>query len=104
MGRFASSSNCAAFLICPAWPLRTGLYERIDTDSGYSNSQECVVTSLGMSTSTGPGRPIACVGTCPEMITIGIESMYAVAMPVTALVTPGPEVTRHTPTLCEARE
>ena len=30
--------------------------------------------------------------------------MYAVAMPVTALVTPGPEVTRHTPTLCEARE
>jgi len=105
------------------------------------------VTSLGMSTSTGPGRPvvamwkaflideasaltsftsmlcftqgrvtpmastswnasrpIACVGTCPEMMTIGIESMYAVAMPVTALVTPGPEVTRHTPTLCEARE
>ena len=34
--------------------------------------------------------PIACVGTWPVMITIGIESMYAVAMPVTALVTPGP--------------
>ena len=33
---------------------------------------------------------MACVGTCPVMITIGIESMYAVAMPVTALVTPGP--------------
>ncbi len=33
--------------------------------------------------------PIACVGTCPVMITSGIESMYAVAMPVTALVTPG---------------
>ena len=32
------------------------------------------------------------------MITIGIESMYAVAMPVTALVTPGPEVTSATPT------
>ena len=48
--------------------------------------------------------PMACVGTCPVMTTIGIESMYAVAMPVTALVTPGPEVTRHTPTLCELRE
>ena len=30
--------------------------------------------------------------------------MYAVAMPVTALVTPGPEVTRHTPTFWLARE
>ena len=34
--------------------------------------------------------PIACVGTWPVRTTIGIESMYAVAMPVTALVTPGP--------------
>ena len=34
--------------------------------------------------------PIACVGTWPVSTTIGIESMYAVAMPVTALVTPGP--------------
>ena len=48
--------------------------------------------------------PMAWVGTWPLMITIGIESMYAVAIPVTALVTPGPEVTRHTPTLCEDRE
>ena len=38
-------------------------------------------------------RPIACVGTWPVRTTSGIESMYAVAMPVTALVTPGPEVT-----------
>ena len=37
--------------------------------------------------------PIAAVGTWPVMTTIGIESMYAVAMPVTALVTPGPR--RH---------
>jgi len=29
---------------------------------------------------------MAWVGTCPVMITIGIESMYAVAIPVTALV------------------
>ncbi len=33
--------------------------------------------------------PMACVGTWPLMITIGIESMYAVAMPVTALVDAG---------------
>ena len=43
--------------------------------------------------------PIAGVGTWPVMTTIGIESMYAVAMPVTALVTPGPDVTSATPTL-----
>ena len=40
----------------------------------------------------------------PVMITIGIESMYAVAMPVTALVTPGPDVTSATPTLRDERE
>jgi hypothetical protein len=57
-----------------------------------------------VSTSWKASRPIACVGTCPVMMIIGIESMYAVAMPVTALVTPGPEVTRQTPTLSLARE
>ncbi len=48
--------------------------------------------------------PIACVGTWPLMTTIGTESMYAVAMPVTALVTPGPLVTRQTPTFSVDRE
>ena len=48
--------------------------------------------------------PIACVGTWPVMTTIGIESMYAVAMPVTALVTPGPDVTSATPTFVDERE
>ena len=43
--------------------------------------------------------PIACVGTWPVSTTIGIESMYAVAMPVTAFVTPGQEVTSATPGL-----
>ena len=33
------------------------------------------------------------------MATIGIESIYAVAIPVTRLVAPGPLVARHTPTL-----
>lgn len=39
----------------------------------------------------------------PVMMTSGIESMYAVAIPVTALVTPGPDDTRHTPTSPLAR-
>ncbi len=43
------------------------------------------------------------VGTWPEKTTIGIESMYAVAMPVTVLVAPGPEVTRQTPVFPDAR-
>jgi len=42
------------------------------------------------------------VGTCPVKTTTGMESMYAVAMPVTVLVAPGPEVTRTTPGLPEA--
>jgi hypothetical protein len=46
---------------------------------------------------------MACVGTCPLMITSGIESMCAVAIPVTALVSPGPEVTMTTPTLLVER-
>ena len=48
--------------------------------------------------------PIAAVGTWPVMTTIGIESMYAVAMPVTALVTPGPDVTSATPDFSDERE
>ena len=99
-------------------------------------------TSLGMSTSTGPGRPwvatwnawwmvsaslavsltsqlclvqgrvmptvsaswkaslpIMKVGTWPVSTTIGIESISASVMPVTALVAPGPEVTSTTPGL-----
>jgi hypothetical protein len=35
--------------------------------------------------------------------TTGIESMHAVAMPVTVFVAPGPEVTRHTPIFPDAR-
>ena len=58
IGRFASSSSCTAFLICPACPRVTGLYERIDTVFGYANSVVACVTSFGMSTTTGPGRPV----------------------------------------------
>ena len=37
------------------------------------------------------------LATCPEITTIGIESINAVAIPVMALVAPGPEVTNTTP-------
>ena len=33
------------------------------------------------------------------MATTGTESIYAVAIPVTRLVAPGPDVAKHTPTL-----
>ena len=36
------------------------------------------------------------------MTTIGDESMYAVAMPVTVFVAPGPDVANATPTLPDA--
>ena len=47
--------------------------------------------------------PIAAVGTCPQMTTIGIESAIASRTGVTVLVAPGPEVTRATPTFPDAR-
>ena len=43
--------------------------------------------------------PIAGRATWPVMATMGTESICAVAMPVTRLVAPGPEVAMHTPTL-----
>ena len=41
--------------------------------------------------------------TCPVMQTIGEESSMAVAIPVTILVAPGPDVATATPTRPEAR-
>ena len=52
-----------------------------------------------VSTSWKASWPMYLVATCPVMTTMGTESMYAVAIPVTVLVAPGPEVTRQTPTL-----
>ncbi len=46
---------------------------------------------------------MAAVAVWPLMTTSGIESVYAVAMPVTAFVSPGPEVTSATPTSPVAR-
>src|SRR5262249_19254805 len=47
--------------------------------------------------------PIASVRTWPVIAITGIESMCAVASPVTRLVAPGPEVAIHTPALPVAR-
>lgn len=40
--------------------------------------------------------------TFPVIATKGTESIYAVAIPVTRFVAPGPDVAIHTPTLPEA--
>ena len=50
-----------------------------------------------MSASWKASVPIWLYGTWPEITTIGVESMCAVAIPVMALVAPGPDVTRTTP-------
>jgi hypothetical protein len=44
-----------AFLICPACPLVTGLYERIETLFGYANSVDACVTSFGNVDEHGTG-------------------------------------------------
>ena len=48
-----------------------------------------------MSVSWNASVPMTAFGTCAEMTMIGIESMYAVAMPVMALVAPGPGRHQH---------
>ena len=56
-----------------------------------------------MSTSWKASLPRNLDGTWPVMKTVGEESSMAVAMPVTRLVAPGPEVAMATPTLPLAR-
>jgi hypothetical protein len=56
-----------------------------------------------MSVSWNASDPISVLPTCPVMQTIGDESIIAVAMPVTMLVAPGPDVATATPTLPVAR-
>ena len=52
-----------------------------------------------VSASWKASEPIRPEGTWPVKTTSGIESMKASAMPVMALVAPGPEVTSTTPGL-----
>ncbi len=56
-----------------------------------------------MSVSWNASLPISLLPTWPVMQTIGTESIIAVAMPVTMLVAPGPEVAIATPTFPLAR-
>ena len=56
-----------------------------------------------MSVSWNASEPISVLPTCPVMQTIGDESIIAVAMPVTMLVAPGPDVATATPTRPLAR-
>jgi hypothetical protein len=67
---------------------------------------DCFVTGTSMpmmSLSWKASVPITAVATCPVMATIGIESMWASAIPVIRFVAPGPEVAMHTPALPVAR-
>ena len=61
-----------------------------------------MVTSK-ISVSWKASRPKSGVSTCPVSATTGIESINAVASPVTKFVAPGPEVAMHTPTFPDAR-
>ena len=56
-----------------------------------------------MSVSWNASEPSIASATWPVMQTIGMESIIAVAMPVTRLVAPGPDVAIATPTLPLAR-
>ena len=47
--------------------------------------------------------PRSAVPTLQVIATTGIESIFAVAIPVTRFVAPGPDVAKHTPTLPVAR-
>ena len=67
-----------------------------------STKKLCLVMGIVIpviSTSWKLSVPIWLVGTFPVIATIGIESMYAAAIPVTRFVAPGPDVAIHTPTL-----
>ena len=56
------------------------------------------ITIPAISTSWKESLPRSGLPTFAVMATIGTESMYAVAIPVTRLVAPGPDVARQTPT------
>ena len=57
------------------------------------------ITTPAISISWKLSLPRSETPTFAVIATSGIESIYAVAIPVTRLVAPGPEVAIHTPTL-----
>ena len=56
------------------------------------------ITTPAISTSWKLSFPSIATPTFAVIATSGIESIYAVAIPVTRLVAPGPDVARQTPT------
>ena len=78
-------------------------------DSSFSGSvtrKMCLATAPmteGIGASWKASVPMEGRATCPQITTIGIESAMQSRTGVTVLVAPGPDVTRHTPTLPLAR-
>ena len=56
-----------------------------------------------MSHSWKPSLPMTSLFTCPVNAATGLESIWALARPVTRFVAPGPLVAMHTPTLLRTR-
>ena len=74
--------------------------------AGSVTRKMCLATAPmieGTGASWKASVPIAARDTWPQITTIGIESAMQSRTGVTVLVAPGPEVTRHTPTLPLAR-
>ena len=75
--------------------------------SGFSTKKSCLalaIMMLKMGASWKASEPMAARETWPQITTIGMESAMQSRTGVTMLVAPGPDVTRQTPTFCEARE
>ena len=74
--------------------------------SGSVTRKMCLATEPmmeGTGASWNASVPMALVGTCPQMTTIGMESAMQSRIGVTVFVAPGPEVTMATPTRPLAR-
>ena len=79
----------------------TRVVERAIEETGASGPRD-VGKVMGrvmpvMSVSWNASEPMARRATCPVTTTMGTESMYAVAIPVTRFVAPGPDVANATP-------
>ena len=72
-GRFASAISSAAFATSAGSGNSRGLYPFSSTFLGQTNSAFCWKTSRGMSTSTGPGRPVDAMWNASRM-TLGISA------------------------------
>ena len=123
-GRWSAVNGSAACVPCPATmyrrksdktgcrPCKLELGERCDAPGivaplaqpGYYATDISATSGMAGDTAIVQCTPFqACVGTCPVIQTIGIESIYASVKAVTVFVAPGPEVTSITPGFPEDR-